>query len=150
MPKNSAAPARLEVLTPEAQRLLGASVIDVDPTPLKVGRGELRAAALVGAIRKKVEEVFRAADFDDGDRPNAMVELPEREDRKYVSKEHFEIVKGKEGYELVDLGSSLGTIVDGELVGGKRAGGRTKLEDGSVIIVGSHHSGFIFRFRVEA
>jgi pSer/pThr/pTyr-binding forkhead associated (FHA) protein len=147
MPKNHAAPARLEVLTPEAQRLLGASVIDVDPTPLRVGRGEFRPAVLMGGLRKKVERMLRAADFDEGESPSAMLELPEKEERRFVSKEHFEIVRGKTGYELVDLGSSLGTVVDGELVGGKRQGGRAKLEDGSVIIVGSHHSGFIFRFR---
>jgi len=141
---------RLEVLTPDAQRLLGVSVIEVDPTPLRVGRGELRkAAALIGGLKKKMEQVFRAADFDEGDQPSTLFELPEKEHNRYVSKEHFEIVKSKSGYELVDLGSSLGTIVDGELIGGKRTGGRAKLEDGSVIIVGSHHSGFIFRFRTK-
>lgn len=142
--------ARLEVLTPDAQRLLGAAVIDVDSTPLKVGRGELRrAAALMGGFKKKLEQVFRAADFEEGAPAATTLELPEKENNRFVSKEHFEIVKGKGGYELVDLGSSLGTIVDGELVGGKRAGGRAKLADGSVIIVGSHHSGFIFRFRTK-
>jgi pSer/pThr/pTyr-binding forkhead associated (FHA) protein len=94
-----------------------------------------------------VGEIFRAADFDGEAPPNATLELPEREDRRYVSQEHFKIVSEKDGYELVDLGSALGTIVDGELVGGKRSGGRTKLEDGSVIIVGSPMSGFVFRFR---
>jgi hypothetical protein len=142
--------ARLEVMTPDAQRLLGVSVIDVDQTPLRVGRGELRkAAALIGGLKKRMEQVFRAADFDEGDETTATLRLPEKDTSRYVSKEHFEIVKSKSGYELVDLGSSLGTIVDGELVGGKRTGGRAKLDDGSLIIVGSHHSGFIFRFKTK-
>jgi hypothetical protein len=147
MSKNA---AYLDVMTPDARRLLGVSTIEVEPLPFKVGRGELRrAAALIGGIKKKMEEVFRAADFDDGEAPAAMLELPEKEQSRYVSREHFEIVKSNGGYELVDLGSSLGTIVDGELIGGQRAGGRAKLEDGSLIIVGSHHSGFIFRFRTK-
>ena len=138
---------RLEVMTPEARRLLGAPTIAVEPLPLKVGRGELRKAAILGGVRKKLEAVFRAADFDEGQAPPESLQLPEKDDHRYVSKDHFEIVKTMLGYELVDVGSSLGTIVDGELVGGKRQGGRTKLEDGSVIIVGSHHSGYVFKFR---
>ena len=140
--------ARLEVMTPEARRLLGASAIDVEPTPLKVGRGSLRKAVLLGGLRKRVGEFFRSADLDEGEQSNQALELPEREDRRYVSTEHFEIVAGADGYELVDLQSALGTIVDGELVGGKRSGGRARLEDGSVIIVGAPQSGFVFRFRM--
>ena len=34
-------------------------------TPFKIGRGELlKAAALMGGLKKKMEQVFRAADFD--------------------------------------------------------------------------------------
>ena len=143
-------PVYLDVMTPDARRILGESAIEVDPLPFKVGRGELRrAAALMGGIKKRMEQVFRTADFDDGAAPGLMFELPEREQSRFVSREHFEIVESKNGYDLVDLGSSLGTIVDGELIGGKRTGGRVKLEDGSLIIVGSHHSGFIFRFRTK-
>lgn len=141
--------ARLEVMTPDAQRLLGTSEISVDPLPLKFVRGEVRKAALMSGLKRKMEAVFRAADFDEGAAPTPTFELPEKEGRRFVSKEHFEIVRAKSGYELVDLGSSLGTIVDGELVGGKKQGGRAKLEDGSVVIVGSHHSGFVFKFRCE-
>jgi hypothetical protein len=141
--------ARLEVLTPDAQRLLGSAVISVNPVPLKVGRGEVRKAALMSGIKKKMEAVFRAAEFDEGQPTSPTLELPEKEGHRFISKDHFEIVKSRSGYELVDLGSSLGTIVDGELVGGKRQGGRAKLHDHSVIIVGSHHSGFVFKFRCE-
>jgi len=141
--------ARLQVLTPDAQRLLGTAEISVDPLPLKVGRGEVRKAALMSGLKKKMEAVFRAADLDEGEAANPMLELPEKEGHRFISKDHFEIVKSRGGYELVDLGSSLGTIVDGELVGGKRQGGRAKLHDHSVIIVGSHHSGFVFKFRCE-
>jgi hypothetical protein len=143
-------PVCLDVMTPEARRLLGVPTVEVDAFPFKVGRGEFRrAAVLMGGLKRKMEQVFRTADFDEGEGPSSVFELPEKEQSRYVSREHFEIVKSKHGYELVDLGSSLGTIVDGELIGGKRTGGRAKLEDGSVIMVGSHHSGFIFRFRTK-
>lgn len=142
--------ARLEVMTPDAQRLLGSSVISLDSLPLKVGRGEVRKAALMSGLKKKMEAVFRAADFDEDVAPTPTLELPEKEGHRFVSKDHFEIVKSKGGWELVDLGSSLGTIVDGELVGGKKQGGRAKLHDHSVVIVGSHHSGFVFKFRVDS
>jgi hypothetical protein len=147
MTKAASEPARLEAMTPEARRLLGVSTIAVEPLPFRVGRGELRKAALMGGVRKKLEAVFRAADVDDAAPTDQRLELPEKSDRRFVSKDHFEIVRTKRGWELVDLGSSLGTIVDGELVGGKRQGGRAPLQDGSVIIVGSHHSGFVFKFR---
>lgn len=147
MTKAAGENASLEAMTPEARRLLGVSTIAVEPTPFRVGRGEIRKAALMGGVRKKIEAVFRAADVDDAPTEQRL-ELPEKSDRRFVSKDHFEIVRTRRGWELVDLGSSLGTIVDGELVGGKRQGGRAPLQDGSVIIVGSHHSGFIFKFRV--
>ena len=147
MTKAAGENASLEAMTPEARRLLGVSTIAVAPTPFRVGRGEIRKAALMGGVRKKIEAVFRAADVDDAPTEQRL-ELPEKSDRRFVSKDHFEIVRTRRGWELVDLGSSLGTIVDGELVGGKRQGGRAPLQDGSVIIVGSHHSGFIFKFRV--
>jgi hypothetical protein len=48
----------------------------------------------------------------------------------------------------VDRASFCGTLVEGELVGGKRRGGWRELANNDVIIVGTSESTFIFKFLI--
>jgi pSer/pThr/pTyr-binding forkhead associated (FHA) protein len=64
-----------------------------------------------------------------------------------VSREHFLIEQASGRYFLVDRNSACGTIVEGERVGGERAGGRVELHDHDVVIVGTSLSPFVFKFR---
>ena len=51
---------------------------------------------------------------------------------------------------VVDRGSVRGTIVAGRQIGGNRAGGRTELRSGDVIIVGTSTSEYVFRFEIKS
>jgi pSer/pThr/pTyr-binding forkhead associated (FHA) protein len=64
-----------------------------------------------------------------------------------VSREHFQIEHNGTQYVLVDRQSTCGTLVEGQVVGGKQAGGAVPLRDGDVIIVGTSASRFAFKFR---
>jgi hypothetical protein len=50
---------------------------------------------------------------------------------------------------IEDRGSTLGTIVEGQTVGGGQKRGRVVLRDGDVIIVGASVSSYVFKFRVR-
>ncbi len=50
---------------------------------------------------------------------------------------------------LVDRASEQGTQVNGLTVGGRRTGGRVKLDDQAVITVGSEPATCVFRFAVD-
>ncbi|HVR61741.1 MAG TPA: sigma 54-interacting transcriptional regulator [Polyangia bacterium] len=52
---------------------------------------------------------------------------------RMISGQHAQIIRAGDGYDLVDLNSTNGTIVDGAV-----AQPRVKLRDGSLIFVGSH------------
>jgi pSer/pThr/pTyr-binding forkhead associated (FHA) protein len=132
-------------MLPETIRVFGGEEIPIDANPFRVGRGVPAKGTLFAAIARG----FRAADRDDGLDGEQNLSLPEKDDNVYVSKDHFSIVFENGQYFLVDNGSSLGTIVEGRLIGGKRAGGRTLLRHNDVIVVGSHRSGYIFKFVVR-
>lgn len=66
-----------------------------------------------------------------------------------VSREHFQIARGDGGFVLEDRCSTLGTIVEGQTVGGENKGGRVSLHDGDSIIVGASVSPYVFKFRVR-
>jgi hypothetical protein len=135
--------AVLRVLIPEVERIIGSEVV-IDHFPFRVGRGEWRASTLMARIVR----VAKSADYDrvpiDVD-----LELPEKKNSRFISKDHFVITRDGNRYVLEDTASSLGTIVDGQLIGGNRRGGKTVLKHNDVIIVGSHHSGFIFKFQIK-
>lgn len=142
--------AVLRVLSPHAIELLGATEIPMDAFPFRFGRGEIRKRN-TSTIQWVVEKMSQA-DQDGGTVAQATrvdCELPESRQSRYVSREHFTILAEGEQFFLVDEGSSLGTIVEGKLIGGKRAGGRTPLKHNDVVIVGSHHSGYCFKFQVR-
>jgi len=93
------------------------------------------------------------ADAPDRRRPDSLPvnDLYVREEGTTVnvSKQHFLIDRDGEGFVLVDRGSRLGTIVNGERVGGSRAGGRAALRSGDVIVIGSASSRCVLQFLVR-
>jgi pSer/pThr/pTyr-binding forkhead associated (FHA) protein len=68
----------------------------------------------------------------------------------FISREHFLIDYDGQSLTLVDRGSVCGTIVQGKQIGGNRSGGRTVLQDGDEIIIGTTASPYRFRFDVVA
>lgn len=75
---------------------------------------------------------------------------PRWSDLFYISREHFTIEQLVSRWFLVDCGSVCGTLVAGRPIGGNRAGGRTELRPGDVIVVGGVGSEYAFRFEIAA
>ena len=130
--------AGLAALTPEAKDALGGAELPITQFPFRVGR-ESRARRAVARI---VMDRRRP-----GSRPNNELYLAEPELATNVSREHFQVEHNGAQYVLVDRQSTCGTIVEGQVVGGKQAGGAVPLRDGDVIIVGTSASRFVFKFR---
>jgi pSer/pThr/pTyr-binding forkhead associated (FHA) protein len=131
--------AALAALTPEARDALGAAEIEITRVPFRVGResrAPRRAAARVVMERRRA-----------GSRPNNDLYLVERDEPLNVSREHFQIEHNGSQWVLIDRQSSCGTIVEGQVIGGKHAGGAAPLRHGDVIIVGTSSSRFAFKFR---
>ena len=84
-----------------------------------------------------------------GTAPSNELYLPEPSEPLNVSRQHFQIEWDGRGLALVDRGSTCGTIVEGQQVGGQGQGGTVPLKDGDVIIVGTAFSPFVFKVRVE-
>jgi len=69
---------------------------------------------------------------------------------KYLSQEHFFIDQNPDGtFSLVDRGSTLGTLVEGLLIGGEENWGTVQLFHGAVIIPGGQDSPYVFRFEIR-
>jgi pSer/pThr/pTyr-binding forkhead associated (FHA) protein len=131
--------AALAALTPEARDALGADALEITSVPFRVGResrAPRRAAARVVMERRRPSS-----------RPNNDLYLVERDEPLNVSREHFQIEHNGGQWVLIDRQSTCGTIVEGQVVGGKQAGGAAPLRDGDVIIVGTSSSRFTFKFR---
>lgn len=142
MSEQSGSKARLKALTPEAAQAIGGPVVPLTCYPFRVGRESRRAAAtraLLGGGERR----------EGGAKPNNDLYVLEQTHEVYVSREHFEIQKTDSGFQLVDRASALGTWVEGTLVGGSRAGGKSPIRSGDVIIIASYHSGLIFKFLVD-
>jgi len=132
--------AMLVALTPEASAALGAHERAITRFPYRVGR-ESRGA-------ERTPQGVVSERRDPGSRPANDLYLRDREEPLNVSRGHFAIERGDTGYLLVDEGSTCGTIVEGETVGGQTRGGRRPLHDGDVIIVGTSLSPYVFKFRL--
>ena len=130
----------LIALTPEARGALGGAEVEITGFPFRVGR-ESRSLKVSG---QEMSLERRAS----GGKPNNDLYLLERGELLNVSREHFQIERRDTGYVLVDRGSTCGTIVEGQVVGGQNTGGTAPLRAGDVIIVGTSASPFVFKFRV--
>lgn len=127
----------LKALTPEARNALGGERLQIAAFPFRVGReSRLTNKPMVPA------DARRGTDSP----PNNDLYLHEPGTVFNVSREHFLIDYRDRLYVLIDRGSACGTLVEGELVGEKRAGGWRRLDDNDVIIVGTSESRFVFKF----
>jgi pSer/pThr/pTyr-binding forkhead associated (FHA) protein len=133
--------ACLAALTPEARSALGAPEIEIAALPYRVGRESRKMTW--------TEKGIVSERRDANSRPNNELYLVEKDEPMNVSREHFQIERDGGGFALVDRQSTCGTIVEGEVVGGKNQGGRVALRDGDVIIVGSSFSPYVFKFRLR-
>lgn len=134
--------ARLVALTEEAEHALGgARELLLTAFPVRFGR-ERRTFEPGAPV---------AEDIRHGSAPQLndvyLYELPDSTSL-HISGAHFAIEQVDDRFFVVDRGSACGTIVAGERVGGKRAGGRGELHHGDEIVVGTSRSRYIFRFVV--
>jgi pSer/pThr/pTyr-binding forkhead associated (FHA) protein len=140
MAENDKSLAYLKALTLEAQSALHGQTFPIDSFPFRVGR-ESRGPNEGWLKSERNRRTGQSA-------PNNDLYIWEQTREVFVSREHFQIDRLAGRFQLEDRNSALGTWVEGHLVGGKRAGGTVELHDGDVIILGSHLSGFVFKFLV--
>lgn len=137
--------AALVAITEEAHRALGGAgeVRIAQGFPLRVGR-ERRSPLDDSKLPAEVREQRR------GEAPqlNDVYLLENASRALHISGVHFTIECVDGLFFLTDCGSACGTIVAGRRIGGHRKGGRTELRDGDEVIVGTHKSRYVFRFRV--
>lgn len=133
--------AYLAAMTPEAKASLGGAEVEITTLPFRVGRESRRMQWTEKGIVSERRNPDR--------KPNNELYLTEKSEPMHVSREHFQIEQDGDGFALVDRASTCGTIVEGETVGGQNEGGRARLRDGDVIIVGTSVSPYVFQFRVR-
>ena len=133
----------LVALTQETRDAIGAAAVLATPLPFRVGR-ESRSAARGGGstLSRELRELMTP--------PTNELYLRELSEELNVSREHFQIEWTDDRLILRDRGSTCGTIVEGEQVGGDGESGTVTLDDGDVIIVGTAFSPFVFKVRVES
>jgi hypothetical protein len=131
--------ASLFALTEYAKIALGGAEYAITRFPYRVGRESRAREKDGGGIFKNKRNPANP--------PNNDLYLIEEDEDMNVSREHFQIERGSDGFVLKDRGSTLGTIVEGLTLGGENAGGSVALRDGDVIIVGSPFSPYVFKFR---
>ena len=137
--------ATLVAVTDEARRALGAEEVRVVTGSFKFGR-ERRSAPREMKLPAALSEQRRGAVPELND-----VYLPEDPAAALqIAGAHFTVEDVDGEFFLTDRGSSCGTVVAGQRLGGRRKGGRTELRDGDEIIVGTRSSPYIFRFQVES
>ncbi|HEY3175830.1 MAG TPA: FHA domain-containing protein [Candidatus Polarisedimenticolia bacterium] len=133
--------AYLVALTPESAAAFQAHEINIPHLPFRVGRESRRfkwtELGLVGERRTEAP-------------PNNDLYLVEESEPMNVSREHFLIDRRAGGFFLLDRGSTCGTIVEGEVLGGGARPDEVLLKDHDVIIAGTSFSRYIFKFRIES
>lgn len=83
--------------------------------------------------------------------PSNELYLLDHEEFLNISREHFQIDRKPDGsYEVIDRGSTCGTIVDNVAGGGHGKPTHLPLRHGSVIRVGTPSSPYVFRFDAES
>ncbi len=130
----------LKALTPASRKALGQNEVQLPALPFRVGRQDRKF--------RDMEMVDSLLNHDKTAKNDCSI--LEEGKRKFLSREHF-LIEMREGkaYVLVDRGSALGTLVEGELIGGEKKGGEALLNDGAVIIPGGQGSPYVFRFEVR-
>jgi len=103
-----------------------------------IGEAPLRVARLpylIGRIPAEEEST-----------PSRAADLLLKDDRPFrLSRQHLLIARGASGYRVTDLGSALGTIVNGQAIGHHFAKDTAQLNRGdNHIVAGGHDSSFKF------
>ena len=64
-----------------------------------------------------------------------------------ISREHLQIEQKEDGsYEILDRGSTCGTYVDDNHIGGDNGKARYPVKKGSIVILGTSGSPYVFKF----
>jgi hypothetical protein len=134
--------AYLFALTPEGKEALHGPELEIAVFPFRVGRESRR-------FESPEKRAFFADKRKPTNRPNNDLYLVEDSELLSVSREHFQIARGENGFVLEDRGSTVGTLVEGLRVGGENKGGRIELHDGDVIFVGGSVSPHVYKFRLR-
>ena len=129
--------AHLKALTVEACHALGGDSVPIRSDPFRIGR-ETRQKSVITMTMSDAERRTGTVPA------NNDVYLHEAGGT--ISREHFDIHRGPEGFYLTDRRSSAGTYVEGTLIGGNHEGGTAPLADGDVIVVGPGTSGLVYKF----
>jgi pSer/pThr/pTyr-binding forkhead associated (FHA) protein len=133
--------AFLVAMTPFARTAFGAPEGELSVFPFRVGRESRVGEAPPSKAVREMRNPNNPASNE--------LYLIEAREMMNVSREHFQIVRDGEGFALEDRGSSLGTLVEGEKIGVGGDRKRVELKDGDVIIPGSSHSPYVFKFRLR-
>lgn len=129
-------------LTAEARQSIGCDAVPVTDLPFRVGR-ESRYGVMHGKVVSMERRNSSAA-------PNNELYIHDNAEFLNVSREHFQIEQRADGtYEIIDRGSTCGTIVDDMVAGGESNVMRRPLKHGSLIRIGTPASPFLFRFVVD-
>lgn len=130
----------LHPLTEEARNSIQEDDIEINKSPFRIGR-QSRSGTVNGG---------NGHEFDRRDPDNSSNNdcyLIDRGKHLNISREHLQIEKKDDDtYEIMDLNSSCGTTVDGHDIGGSHKGERYPIKDGSIIVIGTHRSPYVFKF----
>ncbi len=131
-------PLILKALTAEMDLAFQGPRLRIDTFPFKIGR-ECRARRSHSPPPGIAERRTGRA------RPNNDLYIRETGNRVFVSREHLLIETREDGFYLVDLFSSCGTIVEAIYVGGDHKGGEARLRNHDVVIIGTANSPYVFK-----
>jgi len=126
----STAPASvtIEGLTPSAQKALKNSAVTITRFPFKIGRDS----------QHRYDDIFVDNDLSLND------QMPYN-----VSRNHLSVNFYRDGYYVLDRGSSLGTIVNNTCIGGRGPNFKAELQKGAnIVILGAEASEFKFKITV--
>jgi hypothetical protein len=131
----------LIAVSPAAKLALGGDEYPLTVLPFRVGRETRRGenSSWIGKWKTEKRKGIK--------KPINDLYIFEPGEEKFISRKHFLIDELPKGvYVLIDRESSLGTLVNGKLIGGDRKGGGVHLSNGAEIIIGGEKSPFVFRF----
>jgi len=141
MPKAILEPMSSEAREAVPMQQLKDGRIIIDKFPFRVGR-ESRMQRVDGRWQR-VERPKK-----DDSEPNNDLYLADKGRLLNISREHFQIEENGAGYVLVDRGSACGTRIGETPVGGSDSGGKSRLNDGDLVSVGTRATPYVYRFVV--
>ena len=149
--KTRTQPALLALNSATRFAIGGAGRVVIEHLPFRVGR-ESRQTRTHTRTRTSDRRVGAAPSLND------LYLLEATSTAHRISREHFFIQQIGEAFEIVDRGSTCGTLVRSQrtseetwlMIGGAHRENRAPLFDGDIIVVGGPHSPYQFQFTVSA